>query len=135
LLALARTLRDPQRQLLERAMERARQELERSGTLALDRLASLCTLGLVDEAFDLIDRASFGYMFDPELSWASGPLSAGFIFSRGGNAAMMADVRFVGLCAKLGLADYWAATEQWPDCAGDAPYDFRAETRRLAQSE
>jgi hypothetical protein len=47
---------------------------------------------------------------------------------------MMPDIRFVGLCAKLGLCDYWVKTGRWPDCAEDGvlAYDFKAECRRLA---
>ena len=58
----------------------------------------------------------------------------GIIFDRHFSAAMMADVRFVGLCAKLGLCDYWAAGGAWPDCASapDLPYDFKGEALRLA---
>jgi hypothetical protein len=44
---------------------------------------------------------------------------------------MIADRRFVRLCARLGLVTYWIETDRWPDCA-DAPglnYDFRAECR------
>ena len=44
------------------------------------------------------------------------------------------DPRFVTLCAKLGLRDYWTNTGRWPDCAdpGALPYDFKAECRRMA---
>ena len=50
------------------------------------------------------------------------------------NRAMIRDVRFVRLCAKLGLCDYWLKSDCWPDCAEVvAPdYDFKAEARRLA---
>ncbi len=46
----------------------------------------------------------------------------------------MYDIRFVGLCAKLGLCDYWVKTGRWPDCAElvASDYDFKAEARRLA---
>jgi hypothetical protein len=50
---------------------------------------------------------------------------------------LMRDPRFIGLCAKLGLCDYWVATGRWPDCAdlvADA-YDFRAEARRRAKGQ
>jgi hypothetical protein len=50
------------------------------------------------------------------------------------NRPMMRDIRFVGLCAKLGLCDYWVASGRWPDCADRAPYDFKAEAQRLAGS-
>jgi TolB-like protein len=36
------------------------------------------------------------------------------------------DPRFVTLCARLGLVEYWLETELWPDCADEVPYDFRA---------
>ena len=34
----------------------------------------------------------------------------------------------VGLCARLGLCDYWVATGRWPDCVDEVAtrYDFRA---------
>jgi hypothetical protein len=50
------------------------------------------------------------------------------------NAAMRLDPRFPGFCAKLGLCDYWAATDRWPDCADQVAgsYDFRARARQLA---
>ena len=72
-------------------------------------------------------------MFDPRQKWASGALTGGFIFSRGGAAALMQDIRYVGLCAKLGLCSYWVETGRWPDCAQPdlLPYDFKAEARRL----
>jgi hypothetical protein len=37
------------------------------------------------------------------------------------------DPRFARLCARLGLVELWTATGRWPDCAGEVPYDFRAE--------
>lgn len=49
---------------------------------------------------------------------------------------MREDPRFVRLCAKLGLVDYWVSVGHWPDCAepGALPYAFKAECRRLAQA-
>jgi TolB-like protein len=46
------------------------------------------------------------------------------------------DPRFVTLCARLGLVDYWLETERWPDCADEVPYDFRQaceESARVAR--
>jgi hypothetical protein len=58
------------------------------------------------------------------------------MFSHEEAGAMMRDVRFVRLCAKLGLCDYWVNTGRWPDCADAVAtyYDFRAEARRLASA-
>ena len=36
------------------------------------------------------------------------------------------DPRFVPLCARLGLAEFWVSTGQWPDCVDEVPYDFRS---------
>ena len=34
--------------------------------------------------------------------------------------------RFPALAARLGLAQYWLETKQWPDCAAFVDYDFKA---------
>ena len=40
---------------------------------------------------------------------------------------MRNDVRFVKLCARYGLVEYWLELQIWPDCVDEVPYDFRAE--------
>ena len=40
------------------------------------------------------------------------------------------DKRFVRLCARLGLIEFWTATNKWPDCVDDVPYEFKAECAR-----
>jgi hypothetical protein len=45
--------------------------------------------------------------------------------------ALRADPRFVTVCARLGLVEYWLETQHWPDCAADVPYDFKAECARV----
>ncbi len=111
---------------------RARRDVDRSGETPLSLLVTLAELGMLDEAFDLLHRVSFSHLFE-DTGAASGIVSAGIIFARQ-TAALMGDIRFVELCAKLGLVDYWLQTECWPDCAegGVLLYDFKAECRRLA---
>jgi hypothetical protein len=46
---------------------------------------------------------------------------------------MNRDPRFVDLCARIGLCDYWVASERWPDCAEWLPYDFKAEVHARAR--
>jgi hypothetical protein len=36
------------------------------------------------------------------------------------------DADFAKLCTRVGLARYWRETGLWPDCAAEAPYDFKA---------
>ncbi len=129
-----RQLRAPGPAVRASVLEEARGRLERSGEVGLDTLGRLHALGLADEAFDLAAAASFEFMFDPDRPSPNGVNGPAVIFSTTLNGAMMRDPRFAGLCARLGLARYWAATERWPDCAeavGDS-YDFKAEIRRLA---
>ena len=127
----ARNLRDPYPQSMARGLEQARQQISRTGALPVDRLASLSQLGLTEEVFGLIDQASFAHVFDETAPGPAGITSPGVIFTCA-NTAMIDDIRFVGLCAKLGLCAYWVKTERWPDCAGEVAYDFKAEARRLA---
>jgi TolB-like protein len=44
---------------------------------------------------------------------------------------LRADPRFVTICARLGLADYWVTTDRWPDCRAelDRAYGFEALCR------
>ena len=115
-------------------LEVARDRLAKTGALPLATATYLYRLGWRDEVFELIDEASFAFMFDPDRRSPNATASNGLIFSVAYNNAMMRDPRFPRLCAKLGLCDYWVKTERWPDCAeAVAPYyDFTAEARRLA---
>jgi TolB-like protein len=115
-------------------LERARSDLDKTGALDLRLLASIHTLGATEEAFELVERASFAPMFDPNGEPPAAWANPGFIFNQATNLAMMRDERFVRLCAKLGLCDYWVTSGRWPDCAADGvlPYDFEAHVRREA---
>jgi adenylate cyclase len=126
-----RNLRDPAAHSLKAYLEQTREDFRREGTLSVDALTVLYRLGFGDEVFNLVDEASFAHMFDPEQrSPNRTDLSA--IFSLAHNGGLMRDPRFPRLCGKLGLCDYWVATDRWPDCADEVPYDFRTEARRLA---
>jgi TolB-like protein len=127
----SRNLIEPDPESIKGWLEAQRSELARTGTVRLTAPVRLHRLGLPEEAFDLFDKASFAYVFDPEGPPPSTTLYAGAMFSRG-DEAFYQDPRFLRLCAKLGLCDYWVETGKWPDCADEVPYDFRAGARRLA---
>ncbi len=99
----------------------------RNGTLPLHYLTAISQLGFADEAFELIDQSTF----EDRLLMANSTVSSGVIFGRE-NEVMKCDVRFLGLCAKLRLCDYWVETDRWPDCACQVPYDFKSECLRMA---
>ena len=129
-----RELRTPDPARLARRIERARQSLASTGTVDLSIITALAALGAVDEVYELVEKASFAHMFDPDGPPPSQGNNPGHIFDLPANRLLLSDPRFVGLCAKLGLVDYWTKTERWPDCAdeGVLPYEFKAEARRLA---
>jgi tetratricopeptide (TPR) repeat protein len=129
---LGRTMREPDADSLDRVLQIAEADLERTGSVDADWLMILYRLGLTEGTFELIERSSFAYMFDPRRRWESGGVAGSMIFNVGLNGRMIADPRFPRLCAKLGLCRYWAEADRWPDCADAVDYDFRGECRRLA---
>jgi adenylate cyclase len=126
-------LREPSAEALTRELERAKARLARTGVVPLVEFATLHLDGLAEETFELIAQSSFDYMFNPEMGSPNGAEGPSMIFNANVNVAMVRDIRFVGLCARLGLCSYWAKSDYWPDCADDGllPYDFKAEARRL----
>jgi TolB-like protein len=132
----AATLRNPSPRRREKLLELLHTQVSQDGAVDLALLTLAHRIGLTEEVFALIDKAFF-----PQMRAEDGPQPArgwspGIIFDRSTNLAMIEDPRFVGLCAKLGLCDYWSRTERWPDCAeyGVVDYDFKAEARRLAKA-
>lgn len=106
-------------------------QVARKGTIGLLSLIVLCAVGAVDAAFALAGRASFAAVFDPDGAPPDNRMLVGVLFGCA-NSRMRRDVRFVALCGKLGLLDYWHASGRWPDCVAEtAPwYDFPAEAAR-----
>ncbi|HUO11656.1 MAG TPA: TIR domain-containing protein [Caulobacteraceae bacterium] len=128
---LVRALRTKDARYAAGYLRFARSELERTGNVSELEIANLCAFGLADEAFDLVERASFDYVSDAEEPSRSG-FTFGAILTPGIGDDLIRDPRFPRLCARLGLCHYWVTTDRWPDLAdaGVTPYDFRAECRR-----
>jgi adenylate cyclase len=108
------------------------EELERTGTIRF-YLQWACDVGLTELVYDLVERASFQHLFKPSGRVSKVDFGLHALFFREGKA-MYDDPRFVRLCARLGLCDYWVRTDRWPDCADKLAvhYDFRDEARRHA---
>jgi TolB-like protein len=111
----------------------AQREFARRGEVAARTLLQLHRLGMAEAAFDLLERASFDYASRSDGSSPNGSLTPATMFARHNAPGFMDDRRFVHLCAKLGLCDYWLKTDHWPDCAaaGVLPYDFKTECARV----
>ena len=103
--------------------------LAKTGTLPLNYIEGISEMGLVEEALDLAERASFAHAFDPD-----GPLPSGSFpgVVLGPWSALMKRPRFIDLCDRLGLCAYWAQSDRWPDCVDWTPYDFKALARESA---
>ena len=125
-------LRDPQREIQDRVLLRLQDERARSGTVPLGLVVFAYKLGRHDEVFDVLSKSSFAHLFDPESRSPGGWYNASILFA--GTTDMSRDKRFLDLCGKMGLCDYWTQTSRWPDCAdaNGLDFDFRAAARRAA---
>lgn len=106
------------------------EQIERTGRIDLSRLVYAAHLGLVDAAYDAIARVSLGPAGDANDVMGPDAYRTSILF-QANMPELRNDARFPALCARLGLVELWTARDQWPDCADDAPYDFRAECRRF----
>ena len=131
----ANALRTGDPQFGEDLLAFAYAELARTGTVREILFAWLCQLGRNDDAFALIEAASFEFVTEARQPWY-GLTTVPSIFSPLQSGALIADARYPRLCARLGLADYWVESGRWPDFADQdvTPYDFKAACRRLAAS-
>ena len=86
-------------------------------------------MGEPEKAYGVLDSAVFGPVGGPNDEMGLGAYMPGPIFSTR-LSAFRADPRFVKLCARLGLVEYWLARQKWPDCVDEVPYDFRAECEK-----
>jgi hypothetical protein len=126
-------LRHPDPAHVAERLDAVRQELARTGTVPINQFLALHSLGAEEEAFALVDQASFAHMFEPDGPPPAGGYTPAIIWLPL-YEPMRRDPRFVDFCAKLGLCDYWTKSSHWPDCADPdvLPYDFKAECQRQA---
>lgn len=104
--------------------------LAKTGTVPLNIVDSVASLGLTEEAFELAEQASFDHIFLPEGDRPS-DIYPGVVMGRWSD--LNKAPRFIALCQRLGLCDYWVQTNKWPDCVDWAPFDFKAEAKRSAR--
>lgn len=124
---VAATLRSRSPEAAAQALATIEARLNASGHADPSSLIFLHVLGFREEVCSMIERSRYDYLFTADGRGRNGiGFQAGIIFNFTA-AEMRSDPRFVHLCGKLGLCDYWAETDRWPDCADEVPYDFRAE--------
>jgi hypothetical protein len=101
------------------------------GEVDLPTVGLLAYLGMeFDPLFDLVARMPVEKLREPSalLSPIDGLMH---LFLRV-NARLRSHLRFVDLCKRLGLAEYWRDTGCWPDCVEEVAqtYDFLAEAKK-----
>jgi TolB-like protein len=128
-IGLMDTLRDPTPAKRQRMLEAITARVDLSGHIDAMPLITLAECDFVDESFALLERAKLGPAGGPKDTLGVNAYRTHLLFPAA-YTKLRADPRFVKLCARLGLIEYWLATHNWPDCAEVVPYDFRAECEK-----
>ena len=128
-LAFIRAKRDPTPENIGAIRDALAAHYAKTGCVDLSRLVYAAHLGLVEEAYRTAETAYLGPRGTVDDSMGPDGYRTGLLF----HAIMPElrnDPRFVPLCARLGLVEFWLATDKWPDCVDDVPYDFKAECEK-----
>jgi hypothetical protein len=128
--AFARVMRDPTEHNRRLMFDTIARRAAATGHIDPQVAVIAAELGDVDETFALLDRCKFGPCGSPRDVMGTHAYRTLLLFPKA-YPALRADPRFVAVCARLGLVEYWLESGHWPDCAGDVPYDFKAECEGL----
>jgi TolB-like protein len=126
ILATVATMRYPTPENRRFLFEMMKTRAEKIGGFDCVVMTFSSMIGMASEAYDSIAQLPFG----PTNSKGDALGMMGYrthLLFTPANERGRADPRFVHLCARLGLVDYWLTTELWPDCINEVPYDFCAE--------
>lgn len=117
------------------SIDAARRRVRKTGRLNFDAVVYAAHLGAGDEIYDVAAQATFGPAQAETDTLGIHAYRTSILFYAP-YAELRRDRRFVDLCARAGLVEYWMASGHWPDCAAElAPaYDFRAECERAARA-
>jgi hypothetical protein len=130
-LAFIRAKRDPSPENVAAWRHDFDNRIRKTGCIDVSRLVYTAHLGLVDEAYRAAETASLGPIGTGDDIMGPDGYRTSLLF-HSGMPELRNDRRFPGLCARLGLVEFWTATNKWPDCADDVPYDFTAECERAS---
>lgn len=103
------------------------ERVDKTGCTDVSRLVYAAHLGLIDEAYQAAEKAHLGPIgSDNDIMGPDAYRTSMLFQSR--MPEIRNDRRFVDLCARLGLVEFWLSCGLWPDCADDdLPYDFKSE--------
>ena len=125
-LPFIRAKRDPSPAHIDAWRSSLEAQVRKTGRVDASRLIYAAHLGLVDEAYAAADAARLGPAGTADDIMGPDAYRTALLF-QAGMPELRNDLRFPRLCARLGLVEFWLASGQWPDCADEVPYDFRAE--------
>lgn len=124
-LAFIRTKRDPTPDNIDKWRIGLEAHVEKARSVDVSRLVYAAHLGLIEEAYQLAATTRLGPVGSGDDIMGPDGYRTSIMFQVC-MPELRNDPRFVNLCARLGLVEYWTSTGKWPDCAGEVPYDFRS---------
>jgi hypothetical protein len=122
-------IRDPTPASRQVVLDAITRGIDKSSHTDVRPFTTLAELDFVDEAFALLERATLGPSGGPMDVMGANAYRTHLLFPAA-YTKFRAEPRFVKLCARLGLVEYWLATGNWPDCAATVPYAFEAECEK-----
>ncbi len=125
ILATSVVMRHPTSQNKRFLFEMMKTRAEKMGVVDSIPFTFSAMIGMEGEAYEAFARLPFGPSGTKSDHLGMMAHRTLFLFLPP-NEAGRADPRFVQLCARIGLVEYWLETGTWPDCADEVPYDFRA---------
>jgi tetratricopeptide (TPR) repeat protein len=129
----ASIMRDPSPETRRGPITLARRRFEKHGLADFIQLQLAAKVGFPDEALEIALQAQFGPPGTKDDRIGFDAYKTLTLFDHA-FPEFRRDPRFVELCARCGLVDYWMTTQQWPDCLDEvAPYyDFKAQCEKVA---
>jgi hypothetical protein len=124
-----KTKREPSAENVDQMRQRLLSRFEQTGGIEVSNLVYAAHVGLGEEVFRLAETARLGPRGAADDVLGVDAYRTGLLFWKD-MPEIRNDVRFVRLCARLGLVEFWLSSGKWPDCAGTTPYDFRAECEK-----
>ncbi|MGI9233504.1 MAG: hypothetical protein ACR2RD_07735 [Woeseiaceae bacterium] len=131
-LSFIRAKRDPTAENVGKWWRALEMQVDQWGFVDVSRLVYAAHLGLVQEALQMAESTRLGPVgTDDDIMGPDGYRTSLLFQVR--MPEIRSDARFVRLCARLGLVEYWTATEKWPNCVDEVPYDFKAECESVQE--
>jgi hypothetical protein len=124
-LMFVRAKRNPTAENIGATRDALEAHVAKAGSVDVKRFVYAAHLGLVDDVYRVVEGARLGPRGAADDMIGPDAYRTGMLFWKG-MPEIRNDPRFVPLCARLGLVEFWLATQKWPDCVDEVPYDFKA---------